>query len=167
MRLLAFAVPLLLACGGPTTPQDPNGIWTGADAGLAVFDWRDGGYWFAKNLHLRNAITSLTYECSSLGSANGRLVYVDPTPLVDTAVTVGAETKLFMFLPEQYVDEQYRALHGSSGLSGLVRLSFDAGLYLEGEDRAVFRWRADFSDDARPLQTEGGELQLERTPTCR
>lgn len=134
---------------------------------MYFFDWDGGSYWDAKNLFLFEQLnTSLELDCSKVSTDGSRLVSsARPSQTVEL---LGGEWKLRVDSSGIWVDDGYRSRHRDAGLVGSVELSFDAGFHFETEDRAAFRWRADYSDDVKHLETEGGELWFERAPfECR
>ena len=161
MRIAAVVVSALLsACGRP----DPNGFWRGTDAGIYFYDWDGGAYWNGKNIYLLEQVDfSLEQDCSTLAIESGRARFTFPARPQGTVELVAGETKLRLDSTGTWVDEGYRFRHRDAGLVGSVRLSFDAGFHFETDDRAAFRWQADYNDDVKHLQTEGGELWFERS----
>lgn len=167
--VVAFGVLFLSACGPPVPSRDPNGFWKGADAGMYFYDWDGGSYWNGKNIYLLQQVYfSLDQDCSTVAMEAGRAKFVQPDRPMGAVEVVAGELKLRLDSTGTWVEEGYRLRYRDAGVVGSVRLSFDAGFDFETDDRAAFRWRADYSDDVNHLQTEGGELWFDRAPyECR
>jgi hypothetical protein len=118
-------------------------------------------------IDLRHSAILIVDDCRWYEARGSRLTWVNQFPPTTPAQGSGSVISLQLAVDELAVDEGYRITHRDAGTIGLVRLSFDAGFFIEGPQRGVLRWRADYRDDVRQLETEGGELWVDRyQPSC-
>lgn len=160
---MRFSIWVLLIVNAACTEDvDPNGRWNGPDASVSFFDWDGGRYWTAGRIVLRHSAILIDDDCRWYESKGNRFTWINAFPPVTPVVANGRETRLFVGVDEFSLDEGYRIVHRDAGTIGLVRLSFDAGFFIEGPQRGVLRWRADYRDDVRQLESEGGEIWVDR-----
>lgn len=159
-RILEFA--FLFFLGACFEGVDPNGSWNSPDARVVFYDWDGGAYWGASTITLKHAAAVFDDECSRFSMSGGRLVWVKAFAPTTVAVAQGRDVRLFVTVDEFSLNEGYHIVHRDAGTVGLVRLSFDAGFFIEGPQRGVLRWRADYRDDVRQLESEGGEIWVDR-----
>ncbi|MDP3500656.1 MAG: hypothetical protein Q8S33_10000 [Myxococcales bacterium] len=167
---MRFAICLAVLVVSAACPQevDPNGRWTGPDASVTFFDWDGGRYWTVGSIALRQSAILIEDDCSWYNSQAGRLTWINSCAPMTPAIASGSAVRLFVSVSESEVNEGYQIRHRDAGTVGLVRLSFDAGFFIEGPQRGVLRWRADYRDDVRQLESEGGELWVDRRQSdCR
>jgi len=159
-------VPLVLVVALASTAcvenVEPNGSWTSPDASVVFFDWDGGTYWWASHIYLRHSFVLFDKDCSRFATSGSRLTWLRPFPPSTPAVQNGNVVRLLLPISDFDANQGYQLAHPDAGTVGLVKMTFDAGFFIEGPQRGVLRWRADYRDDVRQLESEGGEIWLDQ-----